>query len=240
VLGIADIADELGMSRSTTYRYVVTLVALGYLEQERNRKYRLALKVTELGMSTMNAIGLRGHAHEDLVELRKKARTSCTVSLAQLDGHEIVYLDRVQSLRRRQAELNASLGTDSRLPAFSTALGKVLLAHLPEQVLWEAPAQTALRGSGPNTILSEDALERELKRIREDGLALDDEEYASGVIAIAAPVRNGTGEVIAAIDVSVRAPTMTAEQLAEAQHPHLISTADHISARLGYRREGER
>jgi DNA-binding IclR family transcriptional regulator len=76
VLGIADIADELGMSRSTTHRYVITLVALGYLEQGASRKYRLGLRVTDLGMSALNATGLREHAHPYLEELRQ--RTSYT------------------------------------------------------------------------------------------------------------------------------------------------------------------
>ena len=70
VLGIADIADELGMSRSTTHRYVITLVALGYLEQGASRKYRLGLRVTDLGMSALNSTGLREHAHPYLEELR--------------------------------------------------------------------------------------------------------------------------------------------------------------------------
>src|ERR1700678_4676918 len=78
VLGIADIADELGMSRSTTHRYVITLVALGYLEQGASRKYRLGLKATDLGMAALNATGLREHAREDLEDLRR--RSSYTVN----------------------------------------------------------------------------------------------------------------------------------------------------------------
>jgi len=79
VLGIADIADELGMSRSTTHRYVITLLALGYLEQGASRKYRLGLKVTDLGMAALNSTGLREHAHPYLEELRQ--RTSYTTNL---------------------------------------------------------------------------------------------------------------------------------------------------------------
>src|SRR5580700_1161396 len=82
VLGIADIADELGMSRSTTHRYVITLVALGYLEQDASRKYRLGLRVTDLGMSALNATGLREHARAYIEELRQQ--TSYTVNLAIL------------------------------------------------------------------------------------------------------------------------------------------------------------
>jgi DNA-binding IclR family transcriptional regulator len=72
VLGIADIADNLGMSRSTTHRYVITLVALGYLEQGASRKYRLGMRVTDLGMSALNSIGLREHSHSYLEELRQR------------------------------------------------------------------------------------------------------------------------------------------------------------------------
>src|SRR3979411_2880144 len=98
VLGIADIADHLGMSRSTTHRYVITLVALGYLEQGASRKYRLGLRVTDLGMSALNSTGLREHSHSYLEELRQS--TSYTVNLAVLDGPEILYVDRARSYRR--------------------------------------------------------------------------------------------------------------------------------------------
>src|SRR5580692_11704109 len=114
VLGIADIADELGMSRSTTHRYVITLVALGYLEQGASRKYRLGLRVTDLGMSALSSTGLREHAPPYLEELRQ--RTSYTSSLAVLDGTEIVYVDRARSFRRGQARIDLDLQPGSRLP----------------------------------------------------------------------------------------------------------------------------
>ncbi len=104
VLGIADIADELGMSRSTTHRYVITLVALGYLEQGASRKYRLGLRVTDLGMSALNSTGLREHAHPYLEELRQ--RTSYTTSLGVLDG------DR-RPVRRPRAQLPPRTGRAS-------------------------------------------------------------------------------------------------------------------------------
>ncbi|HTZ62705.1 MAG TPA: IclR family transcriptional regulator, partial [Solirubrobacteraceae bacterium] len=130
VLGIADIADELGMSRSTTHRYVITLVALGYLEQGASRKYRLGLRVTDLGMSALNATGLREHAHPYLEELRQ--RTSYTVNLSVLDGAEIIYVDRARSYRRGQSKIDLGLHPGSRLPAYCTAMGKLLVAYLPE------------------------------------------------------------------------------------------------------------
>jgi DNA-binding IclR family transcriptional regulator len=106
VLGIADIADELGMSRSTTHRYMITLLALGYIEQGASRKYRLGLRVTDLGMSALNSTGLREHSHPYLEELRQ--RTSYTVNLSVLDGSDILYVDRARSFRQGQARLTSA------------------------------------------------------------------------------------------------------------------------------------
>ena len=163
VLGIADIADELGMSRSTTHRYVITLVALGYLEQGASRKYRLGLRVTDLGMSALNSTGLREHAHPYLEELRQ--RTSYTTNLGVLDGAEILYVDRVRSFRRGQSQIDLDLHTGSRLPAYCTAMGKLLLANLPEPEQRELIGEMKLTKRGPNTITGKKALREELEDI---------------------------------------------------------------------------
>src|SRR6204780_4067643 len=174
VLGIADIADELGMSRSTTHRYVITLVALGYLEQGASRKYRLGLRVTDLGMSALNSTGLREHAHPYLEELRQ--RTSYTASLGVLDGLDVLYVDRVRSFRRSQGKIDLNLHTGSRLPAYATAMGKLLLANLPEKEQRELIAQMKLSKRGPNTITSKKTLREELEEIQAAGFAVDDQE----------------------------------------------------------------
>src|SRR5271167_2578826 len=148
VLGIADIADQLGMSRSTTHRYVITLVALGYLEQGASRKYRLGLRVTDLGMSALNSTGLREHSHAYLQELRQ--RTSYTVSLAVLDGTDILYIDRVRSFRRGQGNIDLDLQPGSRLPAYCTAMGKLLLAYLPDSERRDLFTAMKLTKRGPN------------------------------------------------------------------------------------------
>src|SRR6202044_890582 len=114
VLGIADIADDLGMSRSTTHRYVITLVALGYLEQGASRKYRLGLRVTDLGMSALNSTGIREDANPYLEELRQ--RTSYTTSMGVLDGTEVLYVDRVRSFRRGKNSVELNLHAGSRVP----------------------------------------------------------------------------------------------------------------------------
>jgi IclR family transcriptional regulator, pca regulon regulatory protein len=237
VLGIADIADELGMSRSTTHRYVITLVALGYLEQGASRKYRLGLRVTDLGMSALNSTGLREHAHPYLEELRQ--RTSYTTNLGVLDGSEVLYVDRVRSFRRGQSQIDLNLHTGSRLPAYATAMGKLLLANLPEPEQRELIASIKLSKRGPNTIMSKKALREELDEIAAAGFAVDDEELAPGLYAIAAPVRNEAREVVAAVDLAAHGSMISLEELVDALGPHLISTANRISARLGYRRDDE-
>jgi IclR family pca regulon transcriptional regulator len=237
VLGIADIAARLGMSRSTTHRYVTTLLALGHLRQGAKRKYRLGLRVTELGMSALNETSLREHAHADLAELAH--RSGYPTSIAVLENDEIVCVDRVQGFRRRQPLPGPAVKAGSRLPAYCTALGKVLLAHLPESVRREALSRVELRRHGPNTIASKSMLRDELALTLEEGLAVEDEELIAGRIAIAAPVFDEAGEIAAAIDLTAGASGIAAEELAAALGPHLISTADRISSRLGNRRESE-
>jgi IclR family pca regulon transcriptional regulator len=237
VLGIADIADELGMSRSTTHRYVITLVALGYLEQGASRKYRLGLRVTNLGMSALNSTGLREHAHPYLEELRQ--RTSYTTSLAVLDGADILYIDRARSFRRGQGRIDLDLHTGSRLPAYCTAMGKLLLANLPESDQKELVGSMKLSKRGPNTITSKKALRQELDEVAAEGFAVNDEELAPDLYAIAAPVRNEAREVVAAINLSAHSSMIALEEMVDALSPHLLSTADRISARLGYRRADE-
>jgi IclR family transcriptional regulator, pca regulon regulatory protein len=237
VLGIADIADELGMSRSTTHRYVTTLLALGYLEQGRSRKYRLGLRVTDLGMSALNSTGLREHVHPFLEELRE--RTGYTIGLAVLDGAEVLYVDRARSWRRAERETDLGLHPGSRMPAYCTAMGKVMLANLPDVVQRDLIAQLKLERHSPSTITSKQALRAELELIREDGYAINDQELRPGLQAIAVPVRDESREVVAAVGIAASPEAISVAELTDALGPHLISTAARISSRLGYRRDDE-
>jgi IclR family pca regulon transcriptional regulator len=238
VLGIADIADDLGMSRSTTHRYVITLVALGYLEQGASRKYRLGLRVTDLGMSALNSTGLREHAHPYLEELRQ--RTSYTVNLAVLEGTDILYVDRVRSFRRGQGSIDLDLHIGSRLPAYCTSMGKLLLANLPEPEQRDLISTMKVTKRGPNTITSKKALREELVEVQAAGFAVNDQELAPELYTIAAPVRDEAREVVAAVNLAAHSSMISLEEMVDALGPHLVSTADRISARLGYRRDDER
>jgi IclR family pca regulon transcriptional regulator len=237
VLGIADIADDLGMSRPTTHRYVITLVALGYLKQGTARKYRLGLRVTDLGMSALNSTGLREHAHPYLEDLRQ--RTSYTVSLGVLDAIDVIYVDRVRSFRRGWGKVDLELDTGSRVPAYCTSMGKLLLANLPEPEQRKLIAEMKLTRRGPNTITSKKALREELEEIQVAGFAVGDQEFLVGLHAIAVPVRDNARDVVAAVNLAAPSSMIVLEELVDALQPHVLSTADRISARLGYRRDDE-
>jgi IclR family pca regulon transcriptional regulator len=238
LLGIAELARMLDMSRSTTHRYVITLVALGYLKQGARRKYRLGLHVTKLGLEAMGSMSLREHARSHIEELSR--RSAFTVAVAVLDGAEVICVDRVRGSRRGQRLIDLELGERSRLPAHRTATGKLLLAHLPAYAQRELLAELKPSRSGPRAIASKRALRDELDRIAAAGLARNDEELAAGLIAIAAPVRAQAHEPIAAVGMVAHSSMISLERLAAQLGPHLISTADRISARMGYRREDER
>jgi IclR family pca regulon transcriptional regulator len=236
-LGIVEIARELGLHPSTTHRYVSTLVALGYLEKDASRKYRLRLRVTDLGMSALNSTGLREHAHPYLEELRQ--RTSYTTDLGVLDGSDVLYVDCVRSYRPGQRGIDLDLQTGSRLPAHCTDVGKLLLAYLPEREQRAVIVGMKLAKRAPNTITSKKALRTTLEQITAAGFAASDQELAAGHIGIAAPVRDMAREVIAAVELVADSASISLEELSDALGPHLTTTADQISARLGYRREDE-
>jgi IclR family transcriptional regulator, pca regulon regulatory protein len=230
VLGIAKLADELNMSRSTTHRYASTLVALGYLEQDQARRYRLAPRVADMGMSVLDSMALRGKAREPLRELREQ--TGRTASLAVLDGTQIRYVDRRRGWRRGQHAVDLDLGAGARMPAQCTAMGKVLLANLPDRERQRVIGELELTRRGPNSITTKRALRAELEKVREEGIALGDEELAPGVRTVAAPVHGPDGEVVAAVGIPVPADAYTLEELRKALAPAAIAAAKRISAAL--------
>jgi IclR family transcriptional regulator, pca regulon regulatory protein len=227
VLGIADLADELGMSRSTTHRYVVTLVALGYLEQDASRKYRLGLRVTDLGMSALGSMGLREHAHPFLVELRRESGFSCGVGV--LDGVEVLFVDRVRGFRRGQHVVDVDLHAGGRVGLGLCAAGWVLLSFLPDGELrglvgrLEGVSRRGWRGV--------------VEGVRGEGLAVFE---GGGVVGVAAPVRGEGGEVVAVVDLVGSAVVVSGDELARSWGAPLIATAARISARLGYRHAHQR
>lgn len=234
VLGIAEVADSLGMSRATTHRYMSTLVAQGYLRRD-SRKYRLGLGTVDLGMTTLGAMGLCNHARGDLRELAKAS--GHMVAMAVLDGSEILVLDAVTDARHQQEAADAA-PAGSRLPAYCTSMGKVLLAYLPASVRARLVAEMTLTKRGPLTITSRTTLLAQLEWVREEGLSVNDEEMLAGSCAIAAPIWDEGGDAIAAVSVTAFGGALDAADLVDRYVAKLTVTSRRISRRLGWQQEG--
>lgn len=234
LLGVSELGRDIGLSRSTTHRYVATLAALGYLQQDpATKKYRLGPRVLDLGFSAINSMELREVAAPHLRELSDA--TGYTVNMAILDGLDIVYVERSRSARAGQREIDLNLHVGSRLPAYCTSLGKVMLAFLDEVDQKAALATIDFTRRGPNTVTSRPAFLLELKRVREDGFAINNEELAYGLRSIAAPILSRDAVAVAAINLAVHSSMVSMEDLVARLSPTLRAAAADISARLGYR-----
>jgi len=237
LLGISELAREVGLTRSTAHRYVATLAMLGYLDQDpMSRKYRLGPRVLDLGFSAINSMELREIAAPHLQRLSDE--TGHTVNMAILDGTDVVYVERCRSAQQGQREIDLNLHVGSRLPAYCTSMGKVLLAYLPEHACGELLDRIELTQRGPNTLTRRTALVAELGRVREVGLAVNNEELAFGLRSIAAPVRGHAGDVVAAINLAVHRSWVSMEDLLRNLSAPLRSTAAEISTRVGFRPTG--
>ncbi len=236
VLGIAEIAGALGMSTSTTHRYVSTLERLGYVVQGRRRKYRLTVAVTKLGLSALSGTSLGVHARPFLEELRGETGFSAYVGV--LDGPEVLVVEPVRGSRRGERLLDRGLQLGARRPAYCTAVGKLLLGSVPKRALREQLAEVSFTKRGPNRVADRRALRSELERIRGVGLVAAEEELAAGVYEIAAPLRSAS-EVVAGIGLEAHSSMISFGELVGALGPHLLAAAGRLSARLGYRRANE-
>jgi IclR family transcriptional regulator, pca regulon regulatory protein len=233
-LGVSELSRALGLSRSTTHRYVATLASLGYLRQDAgSRRYRLGPRVLDLGFAALSSMGIRELAVPHLQRLSDE--TGYTVNMAILDGIDVVYIERCRTSRSGQREIDLNLHVGSRLPVYCTALGKALLAHLSKPELEELLGRMELVARGPNTITRKAALRAELVRIRKSGVAVNNEELAYGLRSVAAPVRDRSGGVIAALNLAVHRTMLSTEDLIERYAPSVQRTAAAISAELGYR-----
>ncbi|GAA1635237.1 IclR family transcriptional regulator [Actinoplanes couchii] len=237
VLGIADISRAVNLTKSTTHRYVATLARLGYLQQDpETRKYSLGPKVVDLGFAAVNSLEINRVAAPCLQALADE--TGYTVSMAVLDGIDLVYVERRRSSRAAGAyALGLNLHVGSRLPAYCTSMGKVLLAHQEPAALRKILDRVDFARRGPKTLTNREQLTTALARIRQCGVAVNDEELAAGLRSVAAPVRDRTGRVVAAINIAVHLTvwSTTADSVVSRLERPLRQTAAEISTRLGHR-----
>jgi IclR family pca regulon transcriptional regulator len=234
LIGISELSRELGLTRSTTHRYVATLARLGYLHQDPGtRKYSLGARVLDLGFTAINSMELRQVATPHLKRLCDE--TGHTVNMAILDDVDIVYIDRHRASHRNQDAIDLDLHVGSRLPAYCTSMGKVLLAFLPVSERDDVLGHITFARRGPNTLTSRTALLAELERVRATGIAVNNEELAYGLRSVAVPVIAADGRAVAAVNLAAHRTMVSLDDLVARIGPLMQRTAAEISAQLGYR-----
>lgn len=223
-LTLSDVARATGLTRAAARRFLLTLVDLGYVRTD-GRLFSLTPRVLELGYAYLSSLTLPQVAEPHLERLAAEVHESTSVSL--LDGTDVVYVARVATSRIMRVAI--SVGT--RFPAWATSMGRVLLAALPEEEL-AAHLPDELEPFTRHTITSTDELRAELSRVRERGFALVDQELEGGLRSIATGIRDRSGRVTAAINVSSHTSRRTRENLRSEVLPRLRATAAEIEADL--------
>lgn len=230
VLSLGEVVEMTGLPMPTAFRLVATLEDAGYLERELTGAYRPSLRVLPLGQASLEGSDVVSVARGPLRALAD--RTGQTVNLGVLSGDQVLYL-----IRQRNADLvTANLQVGSTLPAVYSSLGKVLLAFLGADELHSRLADWSFeRPPGPHAVTSRAELERQLEQVQKSGYAVQDQEVAAGLRAVAAPIRNRDGRVVAAMNLAVKAADCTLEHLLDSYKEPVLAVASEISTRLGYR-----
>ena len=225
---LVSICNALKMNKSTTYRFLTTLVSLGYVVQDReNNRYALGSKVVWLASRYLEAIDLLTVARPVLMQLREE--TGETIHLAVLDRFEVVYIDKLDG--KSYVRMASNVG--NRMAVHSTGLGKALFAYMPENVWQSYVEKVGLGRRTSNTITDPAVFFQQLRLIRERNYSIDNSENEDGIRCVALPIRDHTGKVVAAMSITGWTITMTPDRDLELATIGL-KYASILSAKLGY------
>lgn len=228
-IGITDIASYMGLGKSTVYGLVNTLVQEGYLEQNPDSKrYRLGLKLFELGCIVQGRMDVREIARPYLKELSEHFKM--TVHMGVYKEQEVVYIDKMDAPDTRI--VYSQVG--KRAPMYCTGIGKSVLAELKQEEINTILEKQPLEALTPNTLTEAESVLKELETIRKNGFAVDNEEVEQGLKCVASAIHDHQGRPAAAISISSSAVKMTSEKMVEAAELLKKATAE-ISKKLGYR-----
>ena len=226
-LSLTEVSDRSGVGRSATQRILYTLTSIGYLIQDqRNRQYRLSPKILEFTRSYATVDRLRDKAQDILERANRKCEE--TINLTILDDVEVVYISRFPS--KHVVSVNLYVGV--RLPAFSTAPGRAILANLDEKRSDEILAKSKLVKMTDATEIRVEKLKHILREVKRNGYALSNQEGFVGDISIAAPVFDESGTVVAAVNIAVAYPRWSVEQVKSQLAPLVMDTAAQVTKAL--------
>jgi IclR family pca regulon transcriptional regulator len=224
-LTLSEVARLCDLTRAAARRFLLTLTDLGYVRTD-GRLFSLTPRVLELGYAFLSSLSLPEVAEPHLEQLAAEVHESSSVSV--LDGDDVVYVARVPTRRIMTVAIN--VGT--RFPAYATSMGRVLVAHLPGELVAAYLARVRLERLTDRTVGSVAELRAELSRVREQGFAIVDQELEEGLRSMAAPVFDRSGAVTAAVNVSVHASRTSVAVMRAELLPALLATAERITADL--------
>lgn len=222
---LSEVASRTGLTRAGARRILLTLQTLGYVEGD-GKYFALTPRILDLGFAYLSSQPLWNLATPLMETLAESVQESCSAGV--LDGLDIVYVARVHTHKI----MSTNLGVGSRLPAFWTSMGRVLLAGLSDDRLQALMATRPREAFTRYTLMEDGALLQAIAQVRSQGWALINQELEEGLISVAAPLFNAQGQVVAAINVSGQANRTNAEEMQARIVPPLLRTAQGVSQLL--------
>ena len=222
---LTEVAGRTGLTRAGARRILLTLQALGYVESD-GKLFSLTPRILDLGFAYLSSMPMWNVAEPLMDALVEQVNESC--SAAVLEGADIVYVLRVSTRKI----MRNTLGVGSRLPAYCTSLGRMLLAGLPDAQVRELLAASELEARTRHTLTDADAILAKVQQVRRQGWCLVNQELEEGLVSIAAPIVNRAGRTVAALNISGQANRTPPRQMQETLLPPLREAARQISLRL--------
>ena len=226
---LSEVAGRAQLSRAGARRILLTLQTLGYVQSD-GKLFRLTPRILDLGFAYLSSLPLWNLAEPVMEELVGQIKESC--SAAVLDGTDIVYVLRVPTHKI----MNISLGVGSRLPAYCTSMGRMLLSALTPEAMMKVLQASERTVRTRYTVTDVDELAAKIAQVRQQGWALVDQELEEGLVSMAALVTDRAGQTIAAINISGQANRTSAKVMQETMLPLLLAAAQSISTRLALQR----
>jgi IclR family transcriptional regulator, KDG regulon repressor len=227
-VGVTTLSKELKLHKSTVHRLLTTLMLRKYVEQDpETSKYKLGMRLFELGNAVLSKLDIRQHAMPYLRQLWRT--TGETIQLAIVDQYKVLYVDVLETLERVGVKSNVG----ERVPLHCSAPGKVWLASLPDDRMGEVLKLVKYEPFTPYTIDNIDKLKASVAQAKELGYSIDNQESSTDLISVASAVRNYRGRVIACVAITAPALRMNEEKIKEMGF-NVKATTEKISQSMGY------
>lgn len=220
---LSEVASATGLTRAGARRILLTLQTLGYVASE-GKLFSLTPRILDLGFAYLSSMPIWNRAEPVMEALVREVQESC--SAAVLDATDIVYVLRVPT----QKIMRINLGVGSRLPAWCTSMGRLLLSELPADELQARLAASNIETFTRNTVTDLDAITVRVQQARKQGWCLVNQELEEGLISMAAPITDRAGRMVAALNISGQANRTSAKVMQETMLPSLLQAARQISS----------